>query len=223
MNRIVLSFDVDGTLTMRGEPLKQEAWDVMARNQSLPFRAALLEYRQKYSGGGGSRYDIIRETLKEIGTTEANIEQETEKLAEEYQATVMSLILSDFRSNARAVLESLKRHHKLYVNSATEEEGLRRCLSDVGLAEFFEAIFGYPKDGSRKKADNLRLILQTEGIDPEFLIHVGDSESDRKAATEVECFFIGISNDDNKWIPEQESFLVINSLSDLEDVIETLF
>jgi phosphoglycolate phosphatase-like HAD superfamily hydrolase len=92
----------------------------------------------------------------------------------------------------------------------------------VGLSHFFEQILGYPKDGSRKKADNLRLIAQLEGIYPEDLFHVGDSLSDKEAAQVVGCFFFGIANDDNRWVPEQESFAVVHSLRDLQASLNTV-
>lgn len=220
MSRLVLSFDVDGTLTVRGEPLKQEAWNLLGRGQPKHVWEALLKARAKYSGGHGSRYDIVREMLQEIGVAAGELDMKTEEWAEAYQAAVMSLIRDDFRPDVSAVLKSLQRRCKLYVNSATEEEGLKRCLAEVDLSQFFEKIFGYPKDGSRKKADNLRLILQVEGVDPKHLIHIGDSTSDVDAACAVGCIFIGVANDDNKWVPERESFVVVHSLSDLTEAID---
>ncbi len=222
MSHLVLSFDVDGTLTRRGEPLKQEAWDLLLRGRPMDVWEALLKARDKYSGGKGSRYDIIREMLQEIGVTGGELEMKTEEWAEAYQVAVMSLIRADFRPEARSVLETLKERYRLYVNSATEEEGLKRCLAEVDFSQFFEEIFGYPKDGSRKKTDNLRLILQVEGVDPERLIHVGDSKSDVDAAHAVGCIFIGVANDDNRWVPEREPFVVVHSLSDLEEAIDTV-
>lgn len=223
MNRIVLSFDVDGTLTLRGEPLKQEAWDILLHGRPMDVWEALLKAREKYSGGKGSRYDILREMLQEIGVSGGELEAKTEEWAKAYQDAVMSLIRSDFRPEARPVLEILKGRYKLYVNSATEEDGLKRCLVEVDLYQFFETIFGYPRDGTRKKADNLRLILEKEKIDPENLIHIGDSKSDLRATTEVGCRFIGVANDDNKWTPGKESFVVIQSLFGLENVVRSFF
>ncbi len=222
MGKMVISFDVDGTLTIQGEALKQAAWDVFVRGKPTNVQEGLFKARRKYSDGGGSRYDIIRDMLSGTGISGDELERQIEDCVAVYQGAVMSLIRDDFRPEVRTALTSLHGRYKLYINSATEEEGLRKCLSEVNLSIFFEDILGYPKDGSRKKVDNLRLILQRQGIGSRDLVHVGDSTSDYDAAQAVGCLFIGMVNNENRWISEQKPFAMISSLADLPRTLESV-
>ena len=159
-NIIAISFDWDGVITKRGEILKQEAWDILAKKESAEFKEALAEKRYAFSGGGGSRYDILRHTFTELGYPKAKIEEMVKEYVRRYQYNVLNLMSSDIRPEVVAVLKNLNARFALYVNSATAEDGLRESAKKVGLSEFFKNIYGFSSDNRRKsKVDNLKQIL----------------------------------------------------------------
>lgn len=217
-----ISFDWDGVITVRGEILKQLAWDNLAKREGPAFIVALKNWRGEFGGGKGSRYDILRETFKELGEPAQNIEEKVKKYSDKYQHEVMDLMLADIRPNVVDILEYLSDKANLYINSATAEDGLMHQVNELGFAKYFKKVYGYPVDGShRSKAHVLNIIMKEEGVHkPQEIIHIGDSRSDLEGVREVGIDFIAVSNVDNKWTEKDVvGYKLIYDLAELKNLL----
>lgn len=217
-----ISFDWDGVITVRGEALKRLAWEDLAKKEGKKFTEVLSKYYREVEGGKGSRYDILRNTLKDLGVPFSSIENEVEKYANKYQSEVMKLMTSDVREGVSNLLSFLASGANLYVNSATAEDGLKLSADKLGLSGFFKKIYGYPVDGScRTKADVLRLIMKDENnASPAQVLHVGDGLNDLAASKETGCGFLAVGNNENGWRKDKiDGYPVITNLESIKDFL----
>ncbi|KKU70567.1 MAG: Haloacid dehalogenase domain protein hydrolase [Parcubacteria group bacterium GW2011_GWA2_47_21] len=217
-------FDFDGVLTVGGEGLKQQAWDILALPWHEASVARLSAKRQKISGGKRSRYDILEETFMAFGGSEVDIL--TAAYADCYNSIVQQLLeKSGMPEGTVEVLEELSKLCPLFVNSATPEKAVEESVVKFGVRKYFTGVYGQPTG----KVDNLKRVLavanQLPGpldVLPRSIVFVGDGNNDRKAAEEFGCRFIGIANDWNKWgIGEAPDFPVVADIRSVPDIVET--
>ena len=135
--------------------------------------------------------------------------------AEKYNNIVQSSILE--QGLFAGVLETLKKlkaaGNILFINSMTPTDVLQKTVASLGIAQFFEEMYGAPTN----KADNLRAIMERTGITHEGLVFIGDGDSDREAAKIVGCPFVGILSTWNGW--HNKPFSLIAGLTELPDVL----
>src|SRR3989344_4428666 len=132
----VVVFDFDGVLTVGGEGLKQKAWDVLA----LPFHKdnadRLYEKREEFSGGKGSRRDILHETF--IRFYLKDVEILTAGYADCYNTIVQKLLeQSGMPEGTEETLKTLAKPCTLFVNSATLEKAVRESVQNFSIAQHF--------------------------------------------------------------------------------------
>lgn len=77
--------------------------------------------------------------------------------------------------------------------SNKEQSTLERCIENLGLASYFDGIFGTDIAGYLKKADVIRRGIQEFSLLPNEVVMVGDTENDRLGALESEVNFIGVT------------------------------
>ncbi|WP_029015176.1 HAD family hydrolase [Niveispirillum irakense] len=77
-----------------------------------------------------------------------------------------------------------------YLNSATPSGPLTRIIAQSRFAPLFKGIYG----GPASKAENLRIIMDLEGVGPDQLLMVGDGEPDRVGAELIGCPFLALEN-----------------------------
>ncbi len=218
MKKSVLVFDFDGVLTNGGEGLKQKAWDILA----LPLHPAnadlLHDKRGAFSGGKGSRSDILRETFVRFYPNDENLL--TVGYAECYNTIVQKLLeQSGMPEGTEQTLAQLDVNHTLFVNSATPENAVRESIQNFCLTNYFRGIYGQPTS----KVENLERAWKLARVDKEFMLFVGDSDGDRAAAKEFGCAFIGVANDWNKWRTKHDRhrpFVLVDSIAELPKLLE---
>lgn len=213
----VIVFDFDGVITIRGELLKREAWDVIAEKESDAFKQKLSEMQTRYAEGRGSRHDILRDAFTELGYSASQIPTLVAEWANRYNTAVQKMIFSDgIYPETPIALEKLAAQYPLYINSATPEIALEESVKRLGIRHFFKGAFGQPIS----KKENLQRILQKENILPAQLLFVGDSNGDQRAGATVGCQFVGIANEANQW--SEKTFPVIHRLTELEGLLFNL-
>mgnify|MGYP001567043488 FL=1 len=212
--------DFDGVVTRHGEFAKELAWDKLAADALEPeeqkiqekFMAILKQKRELYGQGKakGDRYDILRDSLKELGCSKEKLELKVILYASRYNDLVQQLVLAGGLSEgAEKALEELCTVASLYINSATPEDAVQQSVKTLGIDKYFKAVFGRP----RTKQENLYVVAGLEKISAQELLFVGDGSGDEKAAQDVGCMFVGFSNAWNKW--ENKSFPLIHDLGEL--------
>jgi len=184
-------FDFDGVL-VDSNALKRNAYFEVFQN--VPGAGAFIETALG-EDVDGDRYDIIGLILQrlvaagEIAEVAENA-RAVERLAEHYNRICEGAVaMAPEMHGCSDVLQRLAERYPLYVNSATPEEPLRRIIHRRGWMHLFRNVLGRP----RTKVENLRLILEREGIPSNALTFIGDSPHDLEAAENCGCRFIAFN------------------------------
>lgn len=216
-NKKVLVLDFDGVLTVGGEALKQEAWNLMARPWTDGHTRRLHAERDFISGGKGSRYDILHGVFSPFPITYQQSEMLVYGYAACYNTIVQKLLeQSGMPKGTETALAKLKWGRELFVNSATPADAVRESVQNFNIAHFFRGIYGQPLT----KEENLVKAQHIAHIDKEYMLFVGDGENDAKAAEEFGCDFVGVANGWNKWEKGIVQFPLVGSIAELPALLE---
>ena len=91
------------------------------------------------------------------------------------------------------LLADLKRDGRtLAVASSKRTPLLRRCVSDGGMAELFDCVYGKDSDGKVSKADTVKAAVEAAGFTLRDAVMVGDRHFDVEAAHEAGIPCIGV-------------------------------
>lgn len=208
-------FDFDGVIVRNSEFSKESAWlNIFPREHERE----ILKARQKFVGGKGSRLEIIRELAPLFNIPEEKVDRWIDRWiqdkAEEYaRITSLATIQEGVLAEDFGALHELSMKYRLYLNSATPESVLPDIVKQLGIIQFFKALYGWRNPDS--KLENLKRVLKDENISRENILFVGDADSDYEAAKEFECSFVGIMNDWNKWKKNSKPFDLISGAKDL--------
>lgn len=95
---------------------------------------------------------------------------------------------------ARRLLQALRLDARLaFVNSGTPENALVDAVRVLGLEPYFKGVFGRPTS----KVENLVRAFRVGSVVAAECLVIGDSESDRAAAAQAGCPFVGVRSDAN--------------------------
>lgn len=193
----LVSFDFDNTL-LQSEACKFDTMrEVCSRYEhGLELLAAIpTDSRTAPPGVSVTRHTIFNafaSALSERGLLPGD-ETATalgERLCDEFSVLVQQRLTEAHEvAGAAAMLAHLAaRGLPCCVNSATPAEPLERIVHARGWHGHFRQVFGAPGT----KVENLWLAARTLNLRPEEVLHVGDGDNDRKAASEFGCPFIGV-------------------------------
>lgn len=181
----VIVFDFDGTLVQSNQ-LKYDAFfELFPRDEehAALIRDVLGTHLE------ASRYVILNEILKAKGIQENTRKAHVELLARRYNEIVLEGVKTcPPCPEAERTLQQFQPSYALYLSSTTPEETLREIVQFRNWMQYFQEVFGYP----RQKTDTLRHILDREHVTPAQIVVVGDGESDRNSAQEMGCLFFDV-------------------------------
>jgi phosphoglycolate phosphatase-like HAD superfamily hydrolase len=214
----VIVFDFDGVLVDSVAVKRGAYFDVFAgvSNAQVVVERALRE------NSDGDRYQIINNILRrlaaggilspsdDIATLCEFYAEKYNCICEEHAASCSEMI--DVSKN----LSVLAERYALYINSATQEEPLKRIMAKRGWQRHFREVFGRPGT----KVENLEKIMKREKIDPDEVVFVGDEQRDMDAALQCRCHFAGIQTNSSPFDPQP--LHAINGISELEDLLSSL-
>lgn len=174
----IISFDAEGTLVTTG--FSDAVWheaipELYARKHCLSFEQARQLVRQEYDRLGDHRlewYDISYWLkLWDLG--------DYQNLMLRYRDHIM------YYPETREILSQLSPRHALIVASSSAREFLNMLTEEIGSC--FAAIFSSISDyGQVKNADFYRRVCQIMKVEPQDVVHVGDSwDFDFLAPSEV--------------------------------------
>ena len=120
-------------------------------------------------------------------------------------------------SGASRVLNELYSEGKrLFVNSATPTDSLKKIIVHRHLNHFFEKVYGAPSN----KIDNLKAIIEVTKLTARSIVVVGDGLDDKSAANELGCHFIGVGNSALR--EASPAPFILDSFTDIPIVIRQL-
>lgn len=212
-------FDFDGALVDSNAVKRQAYFDIFASfgPRAVPAVAEVLD-----GDFESDRFQLIRRMLTRLADEEAPVSptaldtlvaQYAERyndICEEHAATCPEV------PGASAAIGRLAEAHPLYISSATPEAPLRRIVERRGWSPFFRDVLGRP----RGKAENLRVIMEREGVAGTDVVVVGDGRRDLEAARLVGARFVGIRNPFNDFEPGTP--VQLDDLRGLPDLIRSM-
>ena len=198
----IISFDAEGTLVTTG--FSDAVWhqaipELYARKHSLSFEQARQFVRQEYDRLGDHRlewYDISYWLNRwELG--------DYQNLMLSYRDHIM------YYPETKEILNRLSSGHTLIVSSSSARAFLNMLTEEIG--GHFSAVFSSISDyGQVKNADFYRTVCRIMQVEPQDIVHVGDSwDFDFLAPSEIgiRAFYL-----DRKGT--HEGPMVVNSLQE---------
>jgi HAD superfamily hydrolase (TIGR01549 family) len=215
-----VAFDFDGTLVDSNHVKVQVFYEIVESYD--PRGSTVTEVLRRCTNE--DRYGITRELAREFtakGLTPPQPDFETlaAQWAEAYtSACERAIAQTPEVPGASGILPWLMSEGiPLYLNSRTPTETLNRLVALRHLTHFFSGVYGAPAS----KLENLRHIQKLTQAKPDEMLFVGDSEEDRKAATELGCHFAGVILGDNNRFGQIPP-LHVKNLEKLRAVVEHL-
>ena len=182
-------FDLDGVI-IESADIKTEAFRKLF--SGYPDKLSqIIAYHEK--NAGISRYVKFRYIYNKMLGQELTPEREKE-LGEEFSRIVLDRIFK--APLVTGVIEFLKNNSARYlllIASGTPKEELQYILKQRGLDTYFQGAYGTPLT----KIEIIRRILAEHRLKNQEVIFVGDAESDRIAAEEMDITFIARMNESN--------------------------
>lgn len=191
----VITFDFDGTL-VDSNSRKEDCLRRIA--SSVDNGPAALQVAVRL---GGNRYQLFANFCRNLwpDISEETIKRRSMRFAKAYtQCCARSITQAPERRGARLALHRLAaRGYRLWCVSGTPDIDLRPLLRARGLWSHFRGAAG----GPTSKSSHIRRILQAEGVRPQALLHVGDSNDDEFAARDTGVRFVAISAEQRIDVP----------------------
>jgi phosphoglycolate phosphatase-like HAD superfamily hydrolase len=207
-------FDFDGTL-VDSNHIKRDAFLGIAERYTggRQIMAGIID-----EPGVGTRDTVFRKFVAELGVgPDAQGAVVAELVACYTDRCFNEIGRATEIAGARAMLDRLFADDlRLFISSATPAGPLKDVVEARGLGALMEGVFGAPES----KADHVRRIQTTTGLDAREILYVGDSDADRRAAAETKCRFAGVVLDDARFSVPPE--MCLTSLAQLPGVIDKL-
>lgn len=183
MERSVILFDLDGTLTDSGEGITK------------CVKLALDHFGIPVESLDSLRYFVgppLRDSFLKAGIKEENIEEAIAVYRSRY--TTVGLFENVPYPGIRELLEHLtERGHRLFVATSKPEEMAVRILQKFGLSQYFEKICGATLDKARDSKSAVIAYLLEAVHNADNAIMVGDTAFDVIGAAEHGIPTIGVS------------------------------
>ena len=207
-NVIVLGKDGTGS-----EEIKDATWPEVFGTDWERVKDAFPVFLKKWSGGKGSRFDIVRDALTHLNF-QGDTEREVSRLCDDFNWRVQEGILKlGVLPETREFLVKLSKRFPMFINSATPVAAMRETLAKLGIGNVFTEVYG--QEGG--KEESIRHAMRAVGeTDPEKTLFVGDLPTDFEAAKKVGCRFVGAATKRNGWKERPQEFPVVTTVSELQ-------
>ena len=223
---IVFDFDnvliLDEKTGIGSEELKMRIWIELFHELKLKkMQDDLHAFIKQIGGGKGDRMQIAEYLLKKHRSTRVGlIEERAKSICAEFDKRVRSGVLQIGISQKKIeFLKELRKRYALYVNTGTPVDSVEKCISELGITDCFDGIYGRPNT----KKENLRLILKREGISADELVYIDDQPSGFSVAQDVGCWFIGMRTKAIKaWFKKPLNFPIVQGIADVEHQVDLL-
>jgi phosphoglycolate phosphatase-like HAD superfamily hydrolase len=185
----LLVYDFDGVLADSVE-VKTEAFAEIYKSYGSSVVNKVVDHHRR--NGGMSRFEKFRH-YHNIFLQQDIDEKMVEELSQSFSKTVVDKVIAspEICGSDRFIKQYNRRLGCISViNSATPTDEVKKIVSERGIFDSFDAIYGSPNS----KTDNLLSIREDFSIDFDKGVFFGDAESDFKAAQSIGMDFIGIGS-----------------------------
>ena len=201
-------FDFDGTIC-DSVNVKETAFGKMYEDYGTDVVKRVKKYH--IDNSGVSRIDKFLYYQKHV-VHEDYSEYKINELSRKFSSLVSKKVIeAPLISGALEFLEKNFNSTHLYLSSATPQQELEKIVKNKNLSNYFQSIFGSPKD----KIKHIEEILSLGSHDIDKAVYVGDSVNDLIAAKAANISFIGVGKENFG-----EEFLSIDDLTELEDILK---
>ncbi len=174
MKRAVI-FDMDGTLWDAVDNIAV-SWNAALRSIGIPD---VVVTRERIIGLMGQTMDRFAEALLPMYAPEEGMEilQQLEQVENGYLCTHGAKLLGDVEETFRRLREM-----GCFVGIVSNSQSgyIEAFLEHYHIAELVDDILSYG-DTQKEKADNLRFLIERNGLNPAYCRYVGDTDGDLAA------------------------------------------
>lgn len=195
----VIIFDFDGVI-LDSMKVRDKGFYEIFKEHPIELVEELVKYHR--INGGLSRFHKIR-YFYEILLGKTITDEEVEKHANRFSA----IMLDELTKESLLILNSvdfIKNNYKtftFYIASGSEEKELNKICEKLGLAQYFNGIYGSPKEKNLIVKD----IMESNNYKSEDVALVGDSINDYDAAVYNNIDFYGYNNE--KLIDKSKTYI----------------
>jgi phosphoglycolate phosphatase-like HAD superfamily hydrolase len=212
-------FDFDGTLVVSNHIKRQAFYEVT--HSYDPSGSTVTHILKHYPDK--DRHGLFLEIVRELfAKNQSHKDQSPEALATQWveaytfsceQAIATCQEVSGTSETLRWISQQ---NIPIFVNSRTPTATLRHLIRAHSFNPYVTEAYGAPAS----KSDNLRLIQERTKKPSNEILMVGDSEDDRKAASEFGCPFVGVNlGIEDRFTHQPE--LKISDLHELKQILTT--
>ena len=216
-------FDFDGVI-INSNHIKKESFFKLFPD--IPNVAPILKkVYEKQSGeikkGNVTRITLIKDFSKRLAkegllNTE-EIEAGYKKNLRLYSEIVhSSLLKTNEIPGAENALSKLCKKYNLHVLTTTPQKNLEAVIKGRGLEKYFKSLYGANKGN---KIPLLGELIETQKINTDQSILVGDGKGDYECAKQYDILFVGILNETNTFCGDPT---IKYKLPDLTRLVETI-
>ncbi|MEO2127009.1 MAG: HAD-IA family hydrolase [Christiangramia sp.] len=187
-NKNTIFWDFDGVI-IDSEVIRVNGFKEVLQKFPASEVEKLIDYH--IANGGISRYVKFRYFFEEIRNEKISNEQ-IQNLANDF-SQIMLKSLQDKNLLIPESVNFIKQHYdklQMFIVSGSDQEELRNLCSALGIAQYFNEIFGSPTAKPQLVSDLLKLY----NLDSENCLLIGDSINDYDAAKENGMHFYGYNN-----------------------------
>ena len=210
-------YDFDGVIK-ESTQIKTEAFYTLY----LPYGKEIAEKAKKHhiENGGISRFEKFKYYHKQFLNVDLD-EDEINSLAKEFSKIVFQKVIEcPYVKGAKESIVTLKTNYKQFIVTGTPQNEIEQILKSLKINHFFDGIFGSPKN----KIEISKQILDTEKLNHNQVVFIGDATTDFKAAKHFKFKFILREHSENIHIfnAVNEPFIRTKDLTNIPQLIKKI-
>ena len=208
----VFIFDCDGVI-LDSNSLKSDAFRSSLKDEDPSKVDELVKYHKQ--NGGISRYKKFEHFFTKTSPCSNSRDRIDDALKKFAETVSREMLEVDTIPGAERFINLLhKMNKRLFVNSGSDEEELRKVFQRRNLDLYFDKVYGSP----RNKYENIERISNFCNISKRC-IFIGDSISDFQASTKYDMDFMFISGS-SEW--EKPDPLIEKRFKNFIEILEIL-
>ena len=182
-----LIFDIDGTL-WNTTGVVAGAWNRAVREKNVAELSSLNITADMLKKEFGKPMDVIADDL--FGDIDAGDKAELLSLCCVYEQEAIEECTEDLRYEGMTeTLEALAKDHNLYIVSNCQDGYIELVIEKTGIAEFIKDFECFGHTGLQKD-ENIRLVMERNGIASDDVVYIGDTMGDYTATHKAGIKFV---------------------------------
>ena len=190
-------FDFDGVI-VESVNIKSSAFGKIYHEHGKIIVNKIINHH--LANGGMSRFEKFRFYHKEYLGKNLS-ENELSEIGDQFSNFVLNKVISaPYVRGAYEFLSEYYHTYDFYISTATPEAEIIKILEEKQLIDFFKKVYGSPEN----KNEHVRKIIRNGQYLLNEVVFVGDSPSDRDAASENNISFIARVADENSQLASEK-------------------